>query len=345
MLAVRRPTPPASFPVGAIVIAEPKLRLPSRHSPRGKPGFRLVQLAAAVIVLAVLTGEARADRIADLSYELRTSSSEKTRISAAVALGRLDDPRAVEPLTRALRDHSRVVRAVAATALGHIGDESALPALRRAARDRDLSVRKRAREAAVKLENRRDARLRVARLVGWSEKPTDYQIDAHERPLVRPRKASLYIIVKSTRDRSPEPASDRLRQRRAAALRRQIMRQLSATPGVTLSEDEAHDLRLASFSIDVSIVKLERRAVGDTVQVGCHLRLAISDRRGRILSVLNGGAKVEVPRRTFWQLYLGELRREAMENAVKGVGQRLVTFLAGVGRETTHHHRRWARRR
>jgi HEAT repeat protein len=49
---------------------------------------------------------------------------------AARALGKLGDPRAVQPLLRLLReDDNEVVRSTAARSLGQIGDSSAVPAL------------------------------------------------------------------------------------------------------------------------------------------------------------------------------------------------------------------------
>ena len=44
----------------------------------------------------------------------------RVRMEAAVALGNIGDPRAVEPLTRAPRDENQYVRRVAAGALGKI---------------------------------------------------------------------------------------------------------------------------------------------------------------------------------------------------------------------------------
>ncbi len=57
---------------------------------------------------------------------LETSSSFKVRATAAVALGRLGDPAAVDPLGRALRrDAHFAVRAAAASALSRIDDDAA----------------------------------------------------------------------------------------------------------------------------------------------------------------------------------------------------------------------------
>ncbi|MFH1022663.1 MAG: HEAT repeat domain-containing protein [Planctomycetota bacterium] len=69
-------------------------------------------------------------------------SHPRARSAAAVALGRIRDERAVEPLVRVLRgDRAPVVRAAAARSLGEIGDITASPALVDGVGDRDEQVR------------------------------------------------------------------------------------------------------------------------------------------------------------------------------------------------------------
>src|SRR5262245_43933523 len=106
--------------------------------------------AAAALAPFITSARASAEddaRIASLSQTLSTSSSDKERISAVTALGRLGDKRALRPLVTALRDDSAMVRAIAAAALGKLGHRAALPALRTACDDDDALVRKRAQQA------------------------------------------------------------------------------------------------------------------------------------------------------------------------------------------------------
>ena len=80
---------------------------------------------------------------------------------AAHILGKLADPRAVEPLIVALQDESDSLRADAARALGRIGDERALPALLRmqvtetGKDDNGRPIKKIAAEAISRIEARR----------------------------------------------------------------------------------------------------------------------------------------------------------------------------------------------
>ena len=73
--------------------------------------------------------------------------TERERIKASRALGRLARPEAVPLLLEALEDEAWVVRAQAASALGRIGDARAVDALERALSDAAWWVRANAAEA------------------------------------------------------------------------------------------------------------------------------------------------------------------------------------------------------
>jgi hypothetical protein len=269
-----------------------------------------------VLGLAASPRPAIADRLGSLTASLG-SRVEKERISAAVQLGKLRDPRAVRPLAAALADPSNVVRAVAAGALGFIGDPAALPALRAAAGDPDRTVRRRIAEAIARFD-RQDAAPRpdlpLAR----------YQLDAREPRLNRPR---IYLVMKSAADRSHGRASAGTRRLLAGKLRTYLLRDLGESRRVTLEPSEAERLGIEPFALDVTIVKLDRGVAGPYVEVACELRVAVSTRRGQMLSFLTGGAKVQVPRRGFQGAAEGQLALEALENAVKSLNQDLIAFL------------------
>ncbi|MGE0445521.1 MAG: HEAT repeat domain-containing protein [Vicinamibacterales bacterium] len=90
---------------------------------------------------------------------IRLLDDEEARVRrrAAVALGRVGLPEAVEPLTRRLSDEEPEVRQMAAFALGLIGDAAARPALLQALRDPNPLVQGRAAEALGQIANRDDA--------------------------------------------------------------------------------------------------------------------------------------------------------------------------------------------
>ena len=63
------------------------------------------------------------------------------------------------------------------------------------------------------------------------------------------------------------------------------------------------------------------------MEIEAELRLAISDDKGKMLSFLSGGAKIQVPKRTFDAKYLPNLRKEALENAMRGMFDKLLKHL------------------
>ncbi len=79
------------------------------------------------------------------------------RCASAAALGRMGDPRALEPLTAALTDdesqESYWVRESAAVALGELRDRRAIPFLTLVLDDREETVRLAAAAALKKLQD------------------------------------------------------------------------------------------------------------------------------------------------------------------------------------------------
>lgn len=289
----------------------------------------MLAVAVCALLLGSLGSDARADeRLAELARTLASSQHEKARIAAAVALGRLEDPRSLEPLVRGLDDASHVVRAVAATALGRLGDARALPALRRAASDRDELVRRRATAAIERIGTASRARPRSARRapVGGDRRPASYAISAREAPR-RAMSPELYVVVRTTTDSSRGRARPNVRRQRADHVRRLMVRELQRERSVTLEQGVASELGIDGFSLDLTISKLSRNVSGAMVEIECEIRVAVSNGRGKMISFLTGGARVQVPATSFRGEHEGQLQREAMENAVRSIHRDLVTYL------------------
>jgi subtilisin family serine protease len=96
---------------------------------------------------AVALGHINDSRAVEPLIKALKDNESVVRMSAAGALGRLKDIRAVEPLIQALKDNSSMVRAYAAGALGKIGDTRAIDTLNHAITDSSPYVREVAKEA------------------------------------------------------------------------------------------------------------------------------------------------------------------------------------------------------
>jgi len=272
------------------------------------------------------------DEVAQLTKMLSSSSSDKARLSAVTALARIDDKRTLKPLVTALHDPNAQIRALAATALGKLGHKAALAGLRNAANDDpDDTVRAHAKEAAIA----------VAKANHMAAEPDP----AAEAPAVAaqpPHKAragfghnghaveehpDLYIMVSSSSDDSPGKLDKAERKVHCDVLKKALTDQLRSNPSVTLAAADAQRWNIDPRHVDLSIIKMEVNPSGNYMEAEAQLRLAISDDKGRMLSFLSGGAKVQVSKRTFNASQLPQLRKEALQQAMQGMFDKLLTQL------------------
>ena len=282
----------------------------------------------ALIAAVLFARPAHADQIGQLTAQL-SSSSEKTRITAVIALAKLGDKRSLKPLVEALHDPSEKVRALAAVALGHLGHKAALPSLRNAATDdTDATVRDKARAAAVavakangisddlpkseKAEQTREAR----HSAGFGRSPHAIE----DRP-------DLYVTIKSSSDDSPGKLDKATRATNADTLKNALLDSLKTAPQVTMTATDAQRWGLDPRELDLSVTKLEVNTTGGYVECDAELRLAISDESGKMLSFVSGGAKVSIPKGKFDPRYLPNLRKEALEGALHGLFDKLIAHL------------------
>jgi len=295
---------------------------------RGGHRFVTLVLVAASLLCATPT---RADNVAELTKTLNSSSNDKVRMSAVAALARLGDRTALKPLVVALHDPNPQIRAIAASALGRLGHKASLPALTQGADDPDANVRAKAKEAAVlvaKANHLPDpfpeqvaatpapkARLKAGR-AGFGHQA--HAVESHP---------DLYVLINSSADDSPGKADKPTRKLHAELLKQTLADAFRAQPLVTQVAADAQKWGLDPRPLDLSVTKMEVAQSGTFIEIEAQLRLAISDDNGKMLSFLSGGAKVQIPKRTFNAKYLPSLRKEAIENAMRGMFDKLLTHL------------------
>jgi hypothetical protein len=309
-------------------------------------GQRLARIVAAMtMTLALVSSPLHANtRVVELTKML-SSSSEKERLSAVAALARLNDRTTVKPLVAALTDPNPRVRALAATALGRLGHKAALPALKTAADDADPTVRARAKEAAItvaKLNHlphpwpsshpANPAALApipaiVAALPATPVRKHGGRAGFGRQAHAVESRPDLYVMINSAADDSPGKADKKARKAHGEILRQTLTSSFKASPLVTTLAADAQRWGLDPRHVDLSVTKLDVVHAGNYVEIDAQLRLAISDSKGKMLSFLSGGAKVQVPRKTFDARYLPNLRKEALENAMRGMFDKLLAQL------------------
>lgn len=290
-------------------------------------------LAPLLVIAALAIGAAPVaanDRIAELTKQVSSSSNEKSRLAAVAALARLDDKRAMKPLVTALSDPSQKIRLVAAVALGRLAHKAALPALRAAATDdSDDDVRAKARAAAIAVAkaNQLPDPFASTEAPIAEAAPRRAKAGFGNAPRALEERPDLYVQIKTSTDDSPGKTDKKARQVHADIIRASLADQCKNAAKVTSQAALGQKYGLDLRNIDLSVVKLEVTASGGYMEIEASLRLAISDDKGKMLSFLSGGAKVQVPKKTYDPKYLPTLRREALENAMRGMFDKLVNHL------------------
>jgi hypothetical protein len=292
--------------------------------------FRL--LLAVTIVVAPISTAFAGDRLAELAKVLTTSSNDKTRLAAVVALSKLEDKRAMKPLVGALADPNPQIRAVAAAGLGKLGHKAALPQLKNCANDDlDETVRDQARAAAIAVAKANALPApwptgAVAAAVPTKKKRGKAGF-GNEPRAIEPAGADTYVLINSAMDDSPGKADKKTRLANADILRNFLMGQFRSNPMLTTVAEDAQKRSLTARHLDLSVVKLDVVTAGTHVEVEAQLRLAISDANGKMLSFVSGGAKVQVPKNKFNLKYVPNMRRDALEGAMRGLYDKLLTQL------------------
>lgn len=288
---------------------------------------------AVVIVLAVAfahgaSTSAQDGTVAELSSTLSKSSSEKSRLGAVIALARLGDRNTMKPLVAGLRDPSAKVRAAAAAALGRLAHKSSLPALREACNDGDELVRKQATKAVGLVSQAHGIALEptdAATSLAATAPPSKAGFGHQPRALAT--RPELYVLINTSTDDSSKKLDEKTRKSHGEIVRVAMAAALKTSPAISANAADLEKYGLTARNLDLSVVRLEAKAVGNSMEIDAQLRLAISDKQGKMLAFVSGGAKVSVSKRTFEMKQLPDLRREALEGAVKGLFDKLLDHL------------------
>jgi hypothetical protein len=274
------------------------------------------------------------DTIAALSASMTKGASEKQRLSAVLALAKLADRATLKPLVLGLADPSAKVRAAAAVALGRLGHKSSLPALREARTDADELVRKQASQAIALVNKANDLppEAELTAVATSSPGETGKEIATAKAgfgssPRVLPSRPELFVLIKTSNDDSPGKLDTAARKSHGDILRSAMKSQLASSKVVSANAEDVDRLGLASRQLDLSVVKLEATRAGEFMEIEAQIRLAVSDNGGKILSMISGGAKVQVQRKSFNAKNMTLYRKQALEGAVAGLFEKLLTHL------------------
>lgn len=235
-----------------------------------------------VVLLLVLAPErARADRVDDLIDELRGSSDYKVRLSAALALSKLGDQRAVPALIRALRDSDKTVRGVAAASLAKLVDGNT-----------PESVRKQA-VAALKRTSQKDSNAFVRK---QAKKAYDIlrKVKGNAGGAVS---GSIYVNIgpMSAKSNSGEKMKNLMRKSTRKIFKRKASTMMLDWPGGKKpTKRQIRSKKVSAFYVDGTLKELSESRRGSTTIVACKVSMLIATYPDKsMFGFLNGGAKVQ----------------------------------------------------
>ena len=242
-------------------------------------------------------------KVEDLVRAVTEDTNYKVRVQAALVLGKLGDPRAVQPLIKALADQNKTVRGIAASALGQLGDAAAVDPLRGLLRrETDPFVRGQAEKAMAALAARGGA---------------------------GSKRAKIYVnfggFVGGVKSAGPEAAK---------VLHEALSRELGKLPIVTLtlSAADQHNFGktgMSGFYIDGNITKLEDSSAGGGAETSCDVKVMVASwPQKSIIMWTNAGASVQSGSRPRDR---ENARKECLEASARGLSEDLVNFLKSQG--------------
>jgi HEAT repeats len=283
--------------------AECAVRMPSpAHALRTSLALLGARLAVAALFLVLCETAVRAGRevkIEDVEESLARDASFKVRIEAALILGRLHQVRSVPALVGALHDADPGVRGAAAESLGEVGSPLPREALVATLNDPEPTVRRAARTALRRL--------------GSDEGPRQ----PGEPDIRRHAASSASFEVKPIGD-----PGHRAGPALQSHMRDFLVDQLRPFGDVDPGE------RHGTYAVDGVIKSLSLETTGRDVEVSCAVQLVVSRQpSGGVFMLTSGQATVQKPKRQWRPQLRPSMELEALEAAVRGASEDLVSKL------------------
>jgi HEAT repeats len=242
-------------------------------------------------------------KVDDLVRAVTEDQNYKVRVQAALVLGKLGDPRAVQPLIKALADQNKTVRGIAASALGQLGDSAAVDPLRGLLRrETDPFVRGQAEKAMAALAARGGG--------GGKRAKVDVNFGG---------------FVGGVKSAGPEASK---------IIHEALSRELGKLPIVTLTLAPAdqHNFGksgMSGFYIDGNITRLEDSSGGGGAETSCDVKVMVASwPQKSIIMWTNAGASVQSGSRPRDR---ENARKECLEASARGLSEDLVNFLKSQG--------------
>lgn len=259
-----------------------------------------IAVTALVVCLSVLCF---ADSMDKLSHALLRDRSFRVRIQAAIIIGKLKDPRGVQPLIKALSDKEAAVRAVAASSLGKLRDPVALEALAGLMNDPSTLVRSAVGKALGTIEGSPD------------EDPT---IVEPPQPMNGPRRFGIEISPVAANKGGPDMAKH---------VQTELEAQLGKLSEITLSPEP----EMPRYFVDLSITKINSgpAETKGNVKVDCELSVIIATNPGHAMKAMTT-VWTSVEEQGGASRGIGAAQNFCLGETAKMASEKVQSFLKGV---------------
>ncbi len=255
--------------------------------------FRIARVAVRVVSIAVAlvvagrASPARADNVAELIHQLGDDDSDKVRLSAALNLTKLGDPRAMLPLAKALgNDTDESVRGAAAVGLGKLITSKT-----------DLKVRKVAVAALTQASQSdpsgfvRGEAGKALKAIGVTSGGTQVQTPQAG--------TAIYVNIGPMASKTGDAAVDARLKALMAKVANQTMTRVASNMATTWPGGAPTQAMLAAkstvgFYVDGTVNELKVKEAGSSMMVSCKINMLLASYPDKsIFGLLNGGASVQ----------------------------------------------------
>jgi hypothetical protein len=247
---------------------------------------RVVAITALLVTL-LHAAPARADNVDELIRQLQNDDSDKVRLSAALSLNKLGDPRAILALAKAIgNDDDKNVRGAAAVGLGKLVTLKTKPSIK------NLAV------AAL----RRAAASDDSELVrGQAEKALDAIGVDGTGSTARPARSggAIYVNIGPMSSRTGNAASDARFKALMGKVATKTMTKVASSmaltwPGGAPSKKALDAQGTLGFYIDGTLNELKVKETGSMTTVSCKINMLLASYPDKsIFGLLHGGASVQ----------------------------------------------------
>ncbi len=235
-------------------------------------------MAIAALLVAAATSVARADNVDALLTDLKAGRDYKVRLSAALSLAKLADPRAIPGLLAALDDPDRTVRGAAVVGLGKLVDGTVAEATRKKV---VAALEKLTRGAPADSLTKQAIKVRdgIAKLTSAAPVAGGMYID---------------LAPMSAKAKGAETLRDLMRTTAHKELGKLDSKIMLAWPtGKEPTQKDLDRAKMSGFHIDGNILDLQVTEKGSSSLVSCKVSMLIATFPGKsIFGFLEGGAKV-----------------------------------------------------